>query len=213
MKKGFILIAIGILFLAIDIQIPMGDVYSPMETIDGLGVMLQENIIMNIIGTGPMIDIIPDIIGYVFLFLGSLLLVKHDRSFMIGMLLIPIAIFLYITIIRLPYNFTLRELYLKAAGYHFLMVIVEITTELFIIRGIVNILQSMQTKWNVNELLFGWILAMISKGILTGIQFFFSRGILYYAYSVVLIGATVFYLNRLYVISKYKLEGIKHEEK
>lgn len=212
MKKGFILIAIGILFLAIDIPIPMGDAYPTMEIIDGLGVILQENIINNIIGTGPMIDILSDIIGYIFLFLGLLFMVKHDKSFIIGMILIPFAIFLYITIMRLPYNYILRDLYLKAAGYHFLMVIVEISTELFVIRGIVNILQSMQTNWNVNELLFGWILAMISKVILSGIQFFFSKGILYYAYTLVLIGATVFYLNRLYVISKYKLEDFNEKK-
>jgi len=144
----------------------------------------------------------------VLLFLGALFLVKRDKSFIIGMVLIPVAIFLYISIMRLPYNFVGRELYLKEMGYHFLMVIMEISTELFVIRGIVNILQSMQTKWNVNELLFGWILAMISKGILSGIIFFYGRGVLYYIYSLILIGATFFYLNRLYVISKYKLEGL-----
>lgn len=212
MKKGYILIAIGIIFLAIDIRIPMGDAYPQMTIIDELGVVLQNNVINNLIGASPTIDILSDIIGYVLLFLGSLFLAKHDRSFIIGMLFAAAAVFLYITIMRLPYNYELGDLYLRAGGYHFLMVILEISAELFVIRGIVNIIQSTQTKWNVNELLFGWILAMISKGILAGILFFFNRGALFYVYSLVVIGATIFYLNRLYVILSNKPEVI-HEKK
>ena len=107
---------------------------------------------------------------------------------------------------RLPYNFILRDLYLKAAGYHFLLVIIEILTELFIIKSVIKVVQCTQTKWNSNELLVGWVLAMISKGVLSGIHFFYSRGVFYFVYSLVMIGATVFYLNRLYVITKFKLE-------
>lgn len=205
MKKGFILIAIGVIFLAIDFRIPIGNAYPSMEFIDELGLVLQDYIINNIIGTRLMIDVFSDIIGYVFLFLGSLFLLRYDKSFIIGMLLIPFAVYLYIIIMRLPYNFMLRDLYLKAAGYHFLIVIIEILVETYVIKGIVNMIQSTQTKWNVNELLFGWVLAMISKGILSGIHFFFGMGLLYYLYSIVLIGATAFYLNRLYVIAKLRL--------
>ncbi len=87
------------------------------------------------------------------------------------------------------------------------MVIIEILTELFIIKAVLNTVQCIQTKWNANELLVGWVLAMISKAILSGIHFFFGRGVFYYIYSLVLIGATIYYLNRLYVITKFKLEG------
>ncbi|NLO08880.1 MAG: hypothetical protein GX129_03310 [Clostridiales bacterium] len=206
MKKGIILIAIGIILLALDIRIPMGDAYPPMEMIDELGEVFQGKIINNLIGIGPKIDVISDVLGYVFLFLGAIFLLKYDFKFIFGMILIPFAIYLYITILRLPYNFILGDLYLKAAGYHFVLVFIEILTELFIIKGVINVVQTTQTKWNVNELLVGWVLAMISKGILSGIHFFYSRGVFYSIYSLVMIGATVFYLNRLYVITKFKLE-------
>lgn len=206
MKKGIILIAIGIILLAIDLRIPMGDAYPPMEVIDDLGEVIQDKIINNLIGTRPKVDLISDVLGFIFLFVGALFLLKYNFKLIFGMLLIPIAIYLYIAILQLPYNFILGDLYLKAAGYHFLLVIIEILTELFIIKGVINIVGCTQTKWNVNEMLVGWVLAMISKGVLSGIHFFYSRGVFYFIYSLVMIGATTYYMNRLYVITKFKLE-------
>lgn len=213
MKKGIIFIAIGIILLAIDFRIPMWEEYPTMETVDGLGEVLQGYIINNLIGTRPMVDLISDVLGYVFLFLGSIFLVKYDMKFILGMALIPFAIYLYIHTMQLPYHFILRDLYLKAAGNHFLIVIIEITIDTIIINGVINVVRCTQTKWNVNELLVGWVIAMICKGILSGIHFFYSRGIFYFIYSLAMIGATVFYLNRLYVITKFKLGGAIHEEK
>jgi hypothetical protein len=205
MKKGIILISIGIILLALDIRISVGDAYPSMEIIDELGHEIQGKIINNIIGTSPKIDIISDVLGYAFLLAGALFLLKYDSRIIIRILPIPLGIYLYITTLQLPYNFELRELYLKAAGYHFLLVLVEILTEFFIVKGVINIVQCTQTKWNVNELYVGLALALISKGVLAGIHFFFGRGIFYFVYSLVMIGATVFYLNRLYVITKFKL--------
>lgn len=207
MKKGIIIIAIGIMLLAIDIRIPMGELYPSMDIIEELGEVIQGKIINNLIGRRPMVDLISDLLGYVLLFVGSLFLLKYNKKLLFGIVLIPLAIFLYITILQLPYHFILGDLYLKAAGYHFLMVILDIIIELSIIRSVISIVQLTQTKWNVNELLVGLVLAMISKGILSGIHFFFSRGVFYNIYSLVLIGATIYYLNRLYVITKFKLEG------
>lgn len=207
MKKGIILIAIGIVLLAIDIRIPMGNAYPPMDMVEELGEVLQGKIINNLIGTSPRVDIISDVLGYVFLFLGAFFLLKNNKKLVWGMLLIPFALLLYVNIMQQPYQLIHSDLYLKSAGYHFLSVIVEILIELIIIKCVITIVQLNQTKWDVNELLVGWVLAMISKGILSGIHFFYGRGIFYYIYSLVLIGATIYYLNKLYVITKFKLEG------
>lgn len=207
MKKGIILIAIGIVLLAIDIRIPMGNAYPPMDMVEELGEVLQGKIINNLIGTSPRVDIISDVLGYVFLFLGAFFLLKNNKKLVWGMLLIPFALLLYVNIMQQPYQLIHSDLYLKSAGYHFLSVIVEILIELIIIKCVITIVQLNQTKWDVNELLVGWVLAMISKGVLSGIHFFYGRGIFYYIYSLVLIGATIYYLNKLYVITKFKLEG------
>ncbi|HPU63120.1 MAG TPA: hypothetical protein PK304_03100 [Mobilitalea sp.] len=207
MKKGIILIAIGIILLAVDIRIPYGLNYPEMEMIEEFGEVIQGKIINNLIGTRPKIDILSDVLGYVFLFAGSVFLLKYNKKLVLRMLLIPFDIYLYITIMRMPYFLVLKDLYIKAFGYHFLMTLVEILTEFLVIKGVIAIVKCLQTEWNVNELLIGWILAMFSKGILCGIQFFFGRGIFYLTYSLVMIGATVFYLYKLYVVTKFKLEG------
>lgn len=212
MKKGIILIAIGIMLLVIDLKIPMGNAYPPMETAEELGTEIQRVIVNNLIGTHPMVDLISDVLGYVLLFAGSLLLMKYNSKFIFGMLLLPYAIFLYISLMQLPYHLVLRDLYLKVAGYHFLLVIVEIVIVLSIMKTLASLFQSTQTKWHTNELFIGLILAMICKGTLSGIQFFFGKGPFFYIYTLVMIGATAFYLNRLYVISKFNQEE-KHDEK
>lgn len=85
-----------------------------------------------------------------------------------------------------------------------MIVFFEILIEFFVIHGIIAITDCIQNKWQNNELLLGWIAAMFSKGILAGINFFYGRGILYYAYSIVLIGLTLFYLSRLFATLKGK---------
>ena len=108
------------------------------------------------------------------------------------MILIPCAIYLYFAIMQQPYYIIVhRDLYLKSLAYHFLFVFIEITIELIIIKAVIAMVELNQTKWNINELLIGWILAMISKGVLAGIQFSMEGTIIYYIFQI-LIGATIF---------------------
>ena len=209
MKKSIKLIVAGILFLAINIRIPMGEAYPKMELVkEGLGEIFQGKVIGNFIGTQPRIDVVPDIIGYILIFIGSMFLIRESRKFVIAMLLIPFAVFLNITIPLLPYHLQLRDLYLKAAGDNFLIVIIEIAIEFFVIHGIVTMTDCLQNKWHNNELLIGWILAMTSKGLLVAIDFFYGQHLLYFIYSLIMIAATFFYINRLYITLKFKTEEI-----
>jgi hypothetical protein len=206
MKKSILIIVIGILLLAIDIQIPLGKAYPQMMKAEDLGEVFQGKVINNFIGTRPSIDVVPDLLGFVLIFIGCMFLIKENKRFIIAMLLVPVAIYLQIVIPQLAYHFQARDLYLKAAGYNFLIVGVEIAVEFFVIHGLVNITNSMQNKWHNNELLAGWITAMMSKGLLVGIDFFFGQKVFYYIYSLIMIAATFVYLNRLYVTTKFKLE-------
>lgn len=206
MKKSIIIIMVGILLLAIDVRIPVGDTYPEMLKAEHLGTVFQEKVINHLIGTRPVLDVVPDVLGFLMIFLGCVILAKRNYRFIVAALLVPAALYLYITIPLLAYNFEQRDLYLKAAGYSFLLVAVEIAVEFFVIHGIVSITNCLQNKWHNNELLIGWIIAMTSKGMLIGIDFFFGEKLFYYIYYIVLVGATLFYLNRLYITSKFKSE-------
>ncbi|HKL99317.1 MAG TPA: hypothetical protein VJZ06_05370, partial [Mobilitalea sp.] len=130
-------------------------------------------------------------------------------KFIFAILLIPIAVYLNIVLPQFAYHFELRELYLKVAGNSFLVVFLEMGIEFFVIHGIVSITDNIQNKWHNNELLAAWIIAMISKGLLVGIDFFFGQKIIYYIYSLVMIAATIFYISRLFVTVNFKPEESK----
>ncbi len=209
MKKSFILIALGIILLAFDFKLPVGAYYPEMLKAEGLGTVFQEKVIHNFIGSRPVLDLIPDVLGFLLIFLGSVVLARRNYRFIIAALLSPAAIYLSVIIPFLAYDFQGRELYLKSAGYNFLLVAVEIAIEFFVIHGIVSITNCLQNKWHNNELLIGWIIAMTGKGMMVGIDFFFGEKLFYYIYYIVLVGATLFYLQRLSITSKFKLEEDK----
>lgn len=205
-KLSIWLVIIGILFLAIDIQIPMGAAYPKMLKAKELGDVFQGNVINYFIGTRPAIDIFSDLIGFALVFIGSCFLVKKSWKFAAAMLLTPIASVLYITIPQLPYHLTGGNLYLKAAEYNFLVVLIEILVEYFVIHGIVKMTSCVQNNWHNNEMLAGWIIAMMSKGLLVMIVFFFGHNTFFYIYSLIMIGATIFYINRLLKTLEFKPE-------
>lgn len=207
-KSSIWFIVIGIFLLAIDFLIPVGKIYPTMVKATEYGDMFQNNVINYFIGTQPKLDLIPDLLGFVLIFIGSGMLIKKSKKFIAAMLLIPVAIVLYIMIPQLPYHFQAESLYLKAAGYNFLIVIVEILIEFYVIHGIVTMTSCVQNNWQNNELLAGWIIAMMSKGLLVGIDFFFGKHVFYNIYSIVMIAATVFYVNRLFKTLEYKPEDV-----
>jgi len=207
MKKSIWIIIIGIFLLAIDIHIPIGEIYPDMVKAIDLGEVLQNKVSLNFIGTQPTMDILSEVLGFILIFIGAAGLLKNSKKFILAMLLVPIAIALYVIIPGLPYHFEARDLYLMVAGYTFLLVIIEILIEYYVIHGIVSMTNCMQNKWHNNEMLAGWIIAMMSKGLLVGIDFFFGQHTFYLIYSIVMIAATAFYVNRLLTTLDFKQEG------
>ena len=203
MKKKIWFIVIGIFILALDIRFPVGKAYPEMVKALNLGETLQTLVRTNFIGDRPQLDIMPDILGFLFIFIGCAMLMKKDIRFFAAMLLIPFAIVLNLYTPIMPYRQSAGDLYLGVAGYQFLTVILEILVEFFVIHGIVKITNCLQNKWHTNEMLAGWIIAMGSKGLLVGIDFFFGEKIFYTIYSVIFIGTTVFYVNRLFKLLEF----------
>lgn len=215
MKKKIWIIVIGIFLLALDIRLPVGEAYPAMEKAMDLGETLQNLVITNFIGDRPQLDIFPDILGFLLIFIGCTMLVKKDFRFFAAMLLIPFAIGLNIYLPTMPYRLVASDLYLGVAGLQFLTVIIEILIEYFVIHGIVKVTNCLQNRWHTNEMLAGWIIAMGSKGLLVGIDFFFGEKVFYAIYSVIFIGTTVYYVNRLFKLLEYTpavSTGVKMEE-
>ena len=205
-KLGVWLIIIGVFFLSIDIAIQMGNAYPEMVKTPLLGELFQNNVINNFIGSRPSIDIFNDLIGLVLIFLGSALLIKRSRIFIAAILLVPVTSVLYVIIPQLPYYFQAKELYVRVAGYNFLLVFLIILIEYLVMHGIIKMTNCVENRWHSNEMQIGWIIVMINKGLLIGIKFFFGHNILYFVYSVVMFAAAVFFANRLVKTLEYEPE-------
>lgn len=209
-KTGVWLIIIGIFFLSIDIAIPMGKAYPAMVKTDQIGELFQTNVISHLIESKPFIDIFNDLIGLLFIFLGSAVLIRKSRNFVIAMLLIPAASVLNAVIPQLPYHLQARELYLKVTGYSLLVVMLEILIEYFIMNGIITMTNCVQNKWHSNEMQLGWIIVMTNKGLLVLIKFFFGQNLLFIVYAAVMFAATVFFVNRLLKTLEFDPETISN---
>jgi len=197
-KTGVWLIIVGIFFLSIDIAIPIGKTYPAMIMVKQLGEQFQINVINHLITDKPLIDIFNDLIGLVLIFLGSAVLIKKSKTFILSMLLIPFASVLYAIIPQLPYHFQAKELYLKVAGLNLLVVFLEVLIEYFVGKGIISIISCIQNEWNSREMQMGWMILVVNKGLLIVIKFFYGHtSLLFIAYSVAMFAATVFFANRL----------------
>lgn len=205
-KLGNWLIIIGVFFLSIDIAIQMGNAYPEMVKTQLLGELFQNNVINNFIGNKPSIDIFNDLIGLVFIFIGSALLVKRSRIFIAAILLAPVTSVLYVIILRLPYYFQARELYVRVAGCNFLLVFLIILIEYIVMNGFIKMTNCVENRWHSNEMQIGFMVVMINKGLLIGIRFFFGYNILYIVYSIVMFAAAVFFANRLLKTLEYEPE-------
>lgn len=198
MKKTSIwFIIIGIFFLSIDFAIPLGKLYPAMVKTDQLGEVLQTNVISHFISSRPLIDLFNDIIGLVFIFIGSIMLVRKSGKFIATMLLAPVACVLYFIIPQLPYKLVARELYLTVAGLSFLVAAIVILIEYLLMYGIIKMTNCIQNRWNSNEMQIGWLIVMVNKGLLVLIKFFYGQNFLYIAYSIVMFAGTVWFVNRM----------------
>lgn len=201
--KAIWMIIIGIFLLVFNVKVPVGDAYPEMVIAEDMGSMFQNNVIDNFIGTSASVDILNDLIAFALIFLGSILLVKKSKKFIGAMLLIPIASMIYIRLPELPFQMQGFDLYLKVCGYQFLYTILEVGIEYFVIHGIIQTTDCMQNRWHNNEMMIGWIIAMVSKIFLVMLNFYGMKK-LYIIYAVILIGSTIFYVNRLFKTLEFK---------
>jgi len=211
-KLGIWLIIIGVFFLSIDIVIQMGNVYPEMVKTHKLGELFQKNVINNFIGSKPSIDIFNDLIGLILIFLGSAVLIKRSRIFIAAMLLVPVASILYAIIPQLPYHYQERELYIRVAGYNFLVVLLIILIEYLVMQGIIKMTSCVENRWHSNEMQIGLIIVMMNKGLLIGIKFFFGHNTLYIVYSAVMFAAAIFFANRLIKTLEFEPESMSNKD-
>jgi hypothetical protein len=197
-----ILIIIGLLMSAIDINIPTGFDYPIYQYNDHLGKTFQSYVIQNIVGSNLVIDLLPDIIGFILIFIGVTRLLERKRTFIKAFPFLAVTLAFSILRPFLPMLYHGTALTYGALIITFFGMIAEIFMEFIIINNIVSITNAVQNKRNNIAVKVGWILSITCKIIIffTG---FVGLDYLTNFYGSLYILSTVFYCIKLYFSREY----------
>lgn len=197
-----ILILIGFLMSAIDINIKTGYDYPIYQYSEQLGNTFQSYVIQNIVGNNLVIDLLPDIIGFLCIFIGVTGLIEYRKIIVKAYPFLAICLAGSILRPILPLLYDGAALAYGALIITFISMISEIFMELFIITNIINITDAVQNKRNNIAVKVGWIISISCKVIiyLTG---FVGLDYLTVFYGAIYILSTVFYVIKLYSSREY----------
>lgn len=201
-NKVIWVIIIGIFILAININLPINKPYPEMVRAKEMGQIFQGNVTENFIGEKVSVDVVNDLVGFALLFIASIMLLRKSNKFFGAVLLIPLAAFINIYMPAMPFRMNGFDLYVRIAGIRLLYTLLVIGIEYFVIHGILKMTDCIQNRWHHNEMMIGWIIAMISKVFLYFLKFY-GMNILFNIYTVIVIGCTVFYVNRLFKVLEF----------
>lgn len=202
-----ILIAIGLLFLGIDLHGVSGIVYPEFHVSGSVGKYelspsIQAYTTKNILGDQLRIDYLPDVVGCIFLLAGICMLVRYNRRFLMG---IPFAVVVgALSVLLRTSGFLVQglELVVWIVLIYFSLAVCELLLEYFVIYGTVSVTNVLANRASNTRMLFGWWITVICRVFITFLVFVGHVGVSKW-YQGVLIAATLFYLYHLVGARKY----------
>ena len=105
---AIVLIAIGLLFTGIDIYWETGIFYPafsiPLEDFYGVEIKegIQGYVNQNILGETVRVDLLPDVLGCLLIMAGVILLIKHNKRYISGLLLELVPVYFLFCFARCP---------------------------------------------------------------------------------------------------------------
>lgn len=202
-----ILIAIGLLFLGIDLHGVSGVAYPEFHVSGSVGKYelspsIQAYTTNNILGDHIRIDYLPDVVGCILLLAGICMLVRYNRRFLIG---IPFAVVVgALSVLLRTSGFLVQgpELVVWIVLIYFSLAVCELLLEYFVIYGTVSVTNVLANRASNTRMLFGWWITVICRVFITFLVFVGHLGVSKW-YQGVLIAATLFYLYHLIGARKY----------
>lgn len=202
-----ILIAIGLLFLGIDLHGVSGVAYPEFHVSGSVGKYelspsIQAYTTNNILGDHIRIDYLPDVVGCILLLAGICMLVRYNRRFLIG---IPFAVVVgALSVLLRTSGFLVQgpELVVWIVLIYFSLAVCELLLEYFVIYGTVSVTNVLANRASNTRMLFGWWITVICRVFITFLVFVGHLGVSKW-YQGVLIAATLFYLYHLVGARKY----------
>lgn len=211
---AIILIAIGLLFTGVDYFITPGIAYSefvaPKGPVGGITIhsKIQEYVTQNILGGQLQIDILPDIIGCIFIVIGCLLLLKHNKRFIHCASLAILSGGLSVALRILPFFVNSAAQIITTLILFFFAIVFEIWMEYKVIYMTVAVSDDMANVSTNRRMQFCWWVTVFSR-IFIFLLTFAGITSVRHVYELVVLLFTILYLYYLikgrHYVGSYKI--------
>ncbi len=166
---GIILLAIGLLLTGVDTPLMFGIFYptyvqsqAPVFGVQIQGT-IQEFVTKNILSPQCQIDILPDVVGCLLLFVGSCMLVKQSKRYIFCEILAVITFILSAGLRIIPFFLNGGVLVVVTLIVFALQVVFEIWLEYHVIYATVNISDAYVNKGTNSRVQFLWWIAVFAR--------------------------------------------------
>ncbi len=203
---GIFLIMAGLLLSSIDVPavvIAEYPSYTVLHNVDGLGEVIQDYVINNMIGKELRADIMSDVLGYVLIFIGVCFLLKYSMRFLRVFIPLLATTGLYLLMKYLPFLYEGKDLVVYGLAFSVLLVIIEIIMEYFLIYSIADVTSELPNRRDTVLMKFGWIGSALCRGILYCIILVGLSDVIINTYRVVQVAFMLFCLHRMFKCRHY----------
>lgn len=202
-----ILIAIGLLFTAVDIYGQFGFAYPEFHVAGFVGKFelspsIRTYTLDNILGSEVQIDYLPDLVGCILVFIGVCMLFRYNRQYWFSIPFILLTAGLSVLLRVIPFYEQGSFLVIWVIVLHFGAAASELLMEYFVLYATVGITDTLVNRSTNTRLLFGWWLTAFCRVFMVFLIFVGHVGV-HRVYQVVLILASLFYLYNLIRTKKY----------
>lgn len=198
---AIILIVIGLLIVSVDIYAP-GIMYPAYEYTNNIGTNIQQYVTQNITSDHLKIDVLPDVVGCIFLFIGASMLLKYSRKYMQALFFTVVMAVVSVAIPVLPFFIGGQVMVVTELILFFALTVFEVYMEYLVIYTTVDISDDTPNQSTNKRLQFGWWITVFCRVFITFLTFVGHIGIAN-AYKIVLAAAALFYLYQMLGICKY----------
>ena len=205
---AIIFIAIGLLFTGVDFLIAPGIAYpayvAPKGPIGGFTIhaKIQEYVTQNILGGQLQVDILPDVLGCVFIIIGTLMLLKHNKNYIICVFLALIRGGISVALRVMPFFVNSAALVIWTLVLFFFSIVFEIWLEYKVIYMTVAVSDDMANVSTNRRMQFCWWVSVFARMFIFLLTFVGISSVRY-VYEAVVMVFVLLYLYQLLQTRKY----------
>ncbi len=211
---GFIFIIIGLFFTGVDIHVATPIAYPAYQHTKEIGDVIQTYITKYIVNDHLTIDILPDVVGCVFLLIGISMLLKQSKKFIGGYFLVLLTAAASLAVRLLPFYLNGKVLVVAVLATYAALAVCELYMEFLIIYTAVDISDALPNRSTNKRLQFGWGISVFCRIFIVFLTFVGHFSVMH-CYLVVNLAAVLFYLYQMFGARHYvgrQFEGLVEKD-